>query len=97
MRKRFFQLCSGPLKGRTFGSDSMRTVAGAGGDGATLRFAVRADGREPSIVPFDPAAAGGEQVYVYETFARADEITLEVVLCKYVGTTVGVVRDSRIA
>jgi hypothetical protein len=86
IRKRFFQLCSGPLKGHTISPgthDHLRATRA--GMGTKMRFAL------PAARPaeHDAATAGrtnSDMVHVYEAFDRVDEISMEIVLCKYIGT-----------
>jgi hypothetical protein len=82
MRKRFFQLCSGPLQGRTIGPD---TAEHASAVPANLKLHTR------FAVPATPPSSGthAEQsnlVHIYEAFDTVDEISLEIVLCKYIST-----------
>ena len=86
IKKRYFRLCSGPLMGRTLcpGSAEYPLITRDHG-GARLSFSIPvARAEETSAAadrPTDPAL-----VHIYEVFDLVDEISLEIVLCKYLGT-----------
>ena len=84
-KKRFYRLCGGPLAGRTLcpGSAEYPRVTREHG-GARLSFAVPAARGDDAAAP--ARAADASLVHVYEVFDLADEISLEILLCKYLGT-----------
>ena len=85
-RKRFYQLCSGPLKGRTISPGTPDyLVVTRGGWGTRTRFGMSAaSGDQPG--PNDRGAGPRDLVHVYEAFDLVDEISMEIVLCKFIGT-----------
>jgi hypothetical protein len=86
IRKRFFQLCSGPLKGRVLSpGTSDYLLASRAGAGTRMRFAVPASRLDESARAAG-RTANPDVVHVYEAFDRVDEISMEIVLCKYIGT-----------
>ncbi len=85
MRKRFFRLCHGPLDGRTISPgtpDFLRASRSA--EGRETAFAMPDHADRSAAGPSTPTVA--DAVHLYEPFDRIDEIWLEIVLCKYVGT-----------
>ena len=86
-RKRFFQLCSGPLKGRTIRPGTPDyLLATRGGWGARGHFGVPAVSGRDQLDRSLAGPVGRDVVHVYEAFDLVDEISLEIVLCKYIGT-----------
>jgi hypothetical protein len=86
MRKRFLQLCSGPLQGRTIGPDTAEHASAVPANVKLhTRFAV------PATPPSSGTNVGSHTdqsnlVHIYEAFDLVDEISLEIVLCKYIST-----------
>ncbi|HVU89004.1 MAG TPA: hypothetical protein VHD36_16895 [Pirellulales bacterium] len=86
MRKRFFRLCRGPLDGRTISPGTPEHQrASRGEESPTAAFALP---EENGRVGFADPMIGvtSSALHIYEPFDRIDEIWLEIVLCKYVGT-----------
>ena len=78
MTKRFYRLCQGPLDGRTISPGTAAYPGNSVGDNPkSLEF---------SAAVSDAASRPNGLVHVYEPFDKIDEIWLEIVLCKYIGT-----------
>jgi hypothetical protein len=85
MRKRFFRLCQGPLDGRTISPGTPEyQQASRGEESATSAFAL--PGPTRGVSRDTTAAAASSPLHIYEPYDRIDEIWLEIVLCKYVGS-----------
>jgi hypothetical protein len=86
IRKRYFQLCSGPFKGRILSPGTPDyLLAARAGAGTRMRFAVPASRLDESASAAG-RAANPDLVHVYEAFDLVDEISMEIILCKYIGT-----------
>lgn len=81
MTKRFYRLCQGPFDGRTIspGTPDYPRDSAAGNSLLLSVFPAASVGEAQRRAP-------SNLVHVYEPFDRIDEIWLEIVLCKYVGT-----------
>ncbi|MES1213573.1 MAG: hypothetical protein ABUL64_03220 [Singulisphaera sp.] len=91
MKTRFFRLCHGPLDGRTIipgTTDYARAGSAAGRAFAMSERESRGDRDDKSAVG-ETSAASPSPVHLYEPYDRIDELWLEIVLCKYVGTQSG--------
>ncbi|HEY4311040.1 MAG TPA: hypothetical protein VGN12_16430 [Pirellulales bacterium] len=83
--KRFFRLCHGPLDGRTLSPGTV-DYQRATRAGQTSRPAFAMPDLAHSGAAEQSPAAEPVPVHLYEPFDRIDEIWLEIVLCKYVGS-----------
>ena len=85
IRKRFFRLCKGPLDGRMISPGTPEYQwASRGEESAAAAFAL--PGAAGDVAQDTAAAAPSAALHIYEPFDRIDEIWLEIVLCKYVGS-----------
>ena len=97
MKKTFFRLCAGPLNGRTLcpGTAEHHRAIVAGGTAAG-QFALRAEETSSADDASNWQEPAADVEHIYEPCDRIDEIWLEIVLCKYVGSRAAPVRREQL-